>query len=224
MKKLIKKSNNAPFYIFIGVVILAGLAPVAMILGWVGSTYFYARYAPIVCIDKLTQTNLVQPPVQIGSSWNDGASIYFVPQEMYVKQGGYLYFAKNIDKSQCQQYLTVKGSLIFRQDTIDTPIHQSVLTVDVELIEPTQGTEPYLITNILQKTFLPFAPTIDIANNSRAMKFSRTIFEKSSDDPMDLVYKHGSGMISEINGKSTDGETISIMQVNGTWNVRNDTQ
>lgn len=224
MKNLRKKSNNIPYYIFIGIVIIAGLTPVAMFAGWFGSIYFYQRYTPIVCIDKLAQTNMMQLPVQIGSSWNDGSSIYFVPQEMYIKQGGYAYFAKNINTSQCEQYLTVKGSLIFRQNTIDKPINEFVLTIDLQLTEPTRETEPYLITKTLEHTFLPFAPTIEETKNARAMKFSRTILEKSLDDPTDLAYKHGTGMITEINGQSTYGETIFITQVNGIWNVRNDTQ
>lgn len=224
MKKIIKKSNNTLFYVFIGVVVIAGLSPIIIFVSWIGSNYFYERYAPTDCNKKLIQTNMMQPPIQIGTKWTDGGVLYFMPQEVYVGSGGYATFAKEIDKTTCQQYITVKGSLIFRQNTIDTPINQSVLTIDLQLTEPTRETEPYLITKTLEYTFLPFAPTIEGTKNTRAMKFSRTILEKSLDDPTDLAYKNGTGMITEINGQSTYGETIFITQVNGIWNVRTDTQ
>lgn len=215
--KTIKKSSNTLFYIFIAVVIFVGLLPIFGILGWIGQEYFYSHFTPTLCINKLYQTNMMmQPSIQIGTPWPDGGTLYYVPQEIYIGNSGYSSFAKRIDTSICEQYITVKGTLQFHKDATVTTISPSSITLEITLNDDSRLKTPYQFTRVLQDTLLPYTPSFDEKTTTRIMRYTRP-----HDNQTDASTNYGFGFVSEINN-TVSTNNLFITQHKGEWSVRNE--
>lgn len=212
MKKTIKKSSNIGFYIFIAGVIFTGMLPFFAFLYWMGTSYFYATYTPPTCKELLKQTNLLQPPIQIGTNWDDSSALYFVPVETYVGQGGYGFFAKEVNTSICEQSLKVDGVLQYRQGGDATIISPTKISLEIVLREKIGENISYQFTNVLSETLSRFTPTQDKTTNTRIMQFSEV-------SPGEPISAYGYGYVSQFNGKSVELDTFSISQHEGVWTI-----
>lgn len=215
MKTSSPNTNTRLAYFIIVITLVTVSVWVTLNLYSTASYFFYTKYTPTVCTALLKQSNILPKPVQVGSSWSDGSAIYFIPQELYFENGGYLMEpSMYVDTSRCQQQLNIKGALVYRKQGIDTTIPSSILTIELKATESSQGEKPFAITDALQGVFTSYAPE-EKSTQVKAMRFSKIINEENSN----LSYIHGTGIIREINGVPLTGTTIDISQENGVWNV-----